>query len=155
MAGIHGPLAGAGDRVSLRLAPTADNVAVARHAVADLVARSGASDETRSSAEVVVTEAFTNAARHAYPHGDGDEIEVSAQTEGDRVEIAVRDHGVGIRPRPAGPGGGRMGLLLIAAIADCVRLRRLPEGGTEVHASVSAASASRALGGSRARACCS
>jgi anti-sigma regulatory factor (Ser/Thr protein kinase) len=136
-----------GDSLSLSLAPSAENVAVARHAVSDLAAQRGASRTLKKAAEMVVTEAFTNAARHAYSNGYGEPIEVIAAGGADRLEIAVRDRGQGFRPRPAPPDGtGRMGLPLMAAVADSVRLLNLPGGGTEVRAEVTPGSAGRALG---------
>jgi anti-sigma regulatory factor (Ser/Thr protein kinase) len=141
--------------VNLMLEPTPENVAVARHAVAELASRQGLDDAVRTSAEVVVTEAFTNAARHAY---SGDEVrgpvEILANAGGDSVEITVRDRGEGIRPRPVGPdSGGRMGLLLIAALADNVHLLHRPDGGTEVYAALSSASAIRALNAAECPGC--
>ena len=131
----------------MSLDPSAENAAVARHAIADLAARRGAPDAVRTSAEVVVTEAFTNAARHAYNHGPPGPIDITAIARADTLEIAVRDRGAGFRPRPVDPSsGGRMGLLLIAAVADCVRFEHPPGGGTEVRASVTPESATRGLG---------
>lgn len=135
-----------GDSLALSLEPNPENAAVARHAVADLADRHGLDDAVRTSAEVVVTEAFTNATRHAYSGEPRGPVEITASAQDGTFEIAVRDHGDGIRPSPASPdGSGRMGLLLIAALADSVRLLHLREGGTEVRAAVTPASAMRGL----------
>jgi anti-sigma regulatory factor (Ser/Thr protein kinase) len=141
------PLAN-GDSLTLTLEPDAENAAVARQAIAELADRRGVETAVRTSAEVVVTEAFTNATCHAYPGGSRSPIEVTASTRGGSFEIIVRDRGDGFRPRPVSPdGGGRMGLLLIAALADSVRLLHLREGGIEVRAAVTPASATRGLVG--------
>ena len=127
--------------VTLELEPVSENAAVARQAVDRLVDRCGL-DRAAAAARIVVTEAFTNAARHAYPNGYRAPITVSARKRGEALEISVRDRGRGIRPRPVDAGaGGRLGLLMIAAVADCVQIARVPSGGTELRARVSAASA--------------
>jgi anti-sigma regulatory factor (Ser/Thr protein kinase) len=146
MTGTDVSVAGPDGSVNLTLEPTPENAAVARHAVAELASRHGLDDAVRTSAEVVVTEAFTNATRHAYTGDDRGPVEIVARARGDSVEITVRDEGGGIRPRPANPdGSGRMGLLLIAALADNLHLLHRPDGGTEVHAALTSASALRAL----------
>jgi anti-sigma regulatory factor (Ser/Thr protein kinase) len=132
--------------LSLTLDPVPENAAVARHAIGDLAHRYRVAGPVRTSAEVVVTEAFTNATRHAYPNDSKAPVEIRASAATDRFEITVRDRGAGFRPRPASPGGGgRMGLLLIAAVADSVRFVHLADGGIEVQAAVTPESASRGL----------
>ncbi|MGH2951369.1 MAG: ATP-binding protein [Solirubrobacterales bacterium] len=146
MAAVGVSLGQGTDSLNLTLDPEPENAAIARHAVGDLAARLGIGDAVRTSAEVVVTEAFTNATRHAYVNGSPAPIEVSASADADQLEISVRDHGTGFRPRPVKPGGGgRMGLLLMAAVADSVRFLHLRGGGTEVCAAVTPESAWRGL----------
>ena len=53
----------------------------------------------------------------------------------DELTITVTDDGEGIRPRPASEGSsGRLGLLLIAALASRMEIARRPEGGTRIEA---------------------
>lgn len=120
--------------VGLTLEPLPANAAVARRAVADEAARAGLGDHVRSDAQVVVTEGFTNAARHA-AGGGGDSVEVHACGDPAGITIVVRDHGRGFRPRPhdANRAGG-FGLALIAALADRLELARQDDGGTELRA---------------------
>ena len=123
--------------ISVELEPVSENAAVAREMVARLVDTCGL-EAAGAAARLVVTEAFTTAARHAYPNGHRAPITVSARRCGEALEISVRDRGRGIRPRPMGPGeGGRLGLLMIAAVSECVQIARVPEGGTELKARVS------------------
>ncbi len=111
---------------------------MARHAISELVDRCGL-PAAALAARVVVTEAFTNAAEHADPGGDLDPITVSAERRGRALEISVRDHGKGFRPRPLqGDARDRLGLAMMAAVADSVRIAKLPEGGTELRARVTA-----------------
>lgn len=122
--------------VSLTLDATVENAAVARRAVAGEARRAGLAEPVTAAAQVVVTESFTNAARHAYSAGPG-RVRIHAHADDEGITVAVRDQGDGIRPHPREPGRiGGLGLLLIAALARRVQLRRLPGGGTEVRARV-------------------
>lgn len=122
---------------SLDLEPTSENAAVAREAVGRLVDSCGL-EAASAAARLVVTEAFINATRHAYPKGHRAPITVSARRCGESLEISVRDRGGGIRPRPMAKGeGGRLGLLMIAAVSEFVQIARVPDGGTELKARVS------------------
>jgi serine/threonine-protein kinase RsbW len=81
---------------------------------------------------MAVTEACTNVVVHAY-EGEGVlEVEMIADEEG--LTIVVRDHGLGIHPRPAGSGAPALGLglPLIAALSDAFELRGSAGMGTEV-----------------------
>lgn len=84
---------------------------------------------------IAVTEACTNAVLHAYPDRPGDATyEVVAWAATGRLEIAVRDAGMGINPRvPSESAGLGLGLPLMLAIGDEVAFRSEEDGtGTEV-----------------------
>lgn len=128
--------------VSLTLDAVPENAATARHAIADAAARAGLDGETVAKAKLVVSEAFTNAAAHAYPEDREGLIEVAAYPDSAGITVVVRDRGEGLRPRPASGGRSeRLGLVLIAALAQSTRLRHLPGGGTELRADIFAGSA--------------
>jgi serine/threonine-protein kinase RsbW len=72
-------------------------------------------------------EALANVADHAYPDGSGD-----VWVDGDRsgagdLTVVVRDRGRWRTP-PADPGLRGRGMMLIAALADRVTVRRGPTG---------------------------
>jgi serine/threonine-protein kinase RsbW len=126
---------------SLKMMLDADlaNAATARRELGAAADRAGLDLETAAKAKVVVSEAFSNAATHAYPEGGDGQIEVTAILDPSGVTVVVRDHGVGLRPRPAsGRTSERLGLLLIAALAESTRLRHLPDGGMELRAEIPA-----------------
>lgn len=126
------------DRVTLSLDAQPANAAVARGAIARAGARAGLEEGTIAAAQLVVSEGFSNAVRHAYPGGRG-QVEVSARAEDGAITIEVRDDGVGFKPRPRPDGAfGGIGLLLIAALAEELQIRRRPEGGIELRALVTA-----------------
>lgn len=118
--------------VGLTLEPQPANAAVARQAVAAEAARAGLGPGVRSAAKVVVTEGFTNAARHA-GGAEGDAVEVRACGDSAGITIVVRDHGGGFSPqRPDASRAGGFGLALIAALSDRLELARQADGGTEM-----------------------
>jgi anti-sigma regulatory factor (Ser/Thr protein kinase) len=136
------PLSPDADSVNLTLEAVPENAAVARRAVTDAAEEVGLDAETVAKARVVVTEAFSNAAAHAYPDGDDGEVEVVAYPDPLGITVVVRDRGDGLQPRPASDRSSeRLGLLVIAALATTTRLRHRPGGGTELRADISAAAA--------------
>jgi anti-sigma regulatory factor (Ser/Thr protein kinase) len=126
-----------GEAVNLTLDAVPENAAVARRAVARAAEQVGLDGETVAKARLVVSEAFSNATAHAYPDERDGEVEVAVYPDPAGITVVVRDHGEGLRPRPAsGATTERLGLLLIAALATTTRLRQLPGGGTEVRADI-------------------
>jgi anti-sigma regulatory factor (Ser/Thr protein kinase) len=69
---------------------------------------------------------------HAYEDEGMLEVEMLAGEDG--LTIVVRDHGLGIQPRPAREGAPALGLglPLIAALSDAFELRGSAGTGTEV-----------------------
>jgi anti-sigma regulatory factor (Ser/Thr protein kinase) len=80
--------------------------------------------------ELALSEAVANAVTYAYPGGEG-EIEVVMRLRHDRVEVVVRDQGVGpVAQRDI--GGRGFGLLLMRALSDRLEIRAVPGKGTTV-----------------------
>ena len=117
-----------------------DQVATARHAVAEFGREAGLDREALHDLETIVTEACMNSAAHAYSDQDG-RIELAADVRGDEVAVVVRDHGVGIIPRPAPMANHRLGLVLIAALASHLEIRSRAGEGTELRVTLRAGSA--------------
>lgn len=122
-------------RVNLSLAARPEQAALAREAVAEVAAKSNLHDGLTADAQLVVTEAFTNAVRHAYSEPEGEWVTVAVEADEAGISILVRDSGAGFRPHVSRAGSiGGLGIGLIAALSQRFELRRLPEGGTEVKA---------------------
>lgn len=125
--------------VTLRLALTAraENIAVVRQAIAGMAAALGADSDLVDDIKTAVSEAVTNVVVHAYPDDVEGPVEVLASTRGQRLEIVVRDQGIGMQPRPLSPTEPslRVGLALIGALANGVEIRGERERGTEVRIS--------------------
>ena len=108
-------------------------VALARDEFAALADRHGATDEQVNEIRLLISEAVTNAVRHAYPgraRRAGSVHAVAAVCPGG-VTMLVCDDGVGPRIRSGHPGGG-WGWPLMAALSDRFTIRRRSNGGTEV-----------------------
>jgi serine/threonine-protein kinase RsbW/stage II sporulation protein AB (anti-sigma F factor) len=104
----------------LTLAAVPESIRAIRTAIADVAVQAGASPATVAAIRLAVSEAVTNAVRHAYDEGSvSGEIRACARVEHDGEDllvVAVSDDGPGLRPRPDSPGLG-LGLPLIAQSA--------------------------------------
>ena len=81
-----------------------------------------------------VTEACNNVVLHAYPRGPGT-LHVELRAQPDLLEVIVRDHGVGIRPRLQSSRAqiAGIGIPVIQSLAQRVEFRRpASRAGTEV-----------------------
>ena len=118
----------------LTVAALPENLAVVRQAVAGFAEGAGFDDSAISDLKTITTEACMNAVVHAYPEGEPGPIEVTADTRSKDLEVVVRDSGYGFKPRPIDPREDslRIGLPLIAALADGFEISGGPDGGTEV-----------------------
>jgi anti-sigma regulatory factor (Ser/Thr protein kinase) len=116
-------------RLSLEAEPA--SVGIARRAVAELAARSGAGEPALGDVKTVVSEACANVVRHAYGPGGGS-FELEATREDAELEIVVRDIGRGLQPQLASGPSLRLGLGLISALSRGYEISRHGERGTEV-----------------------
>jgi serine/threonine-protein kinase RsbW len=117
--------------MELALAARAENIAIVRHVLGSLGEAYEVPEEKLSDIRLAVTEACANVVVHAYPDDEEGQMEVVASMEDETLTVLVRDSGCGIRPRPDSPGLG-LGLSLIAALAESVRLGHGDEERTEV-----------------------
>ncbi|WP_243374296.1 sensor histidine kinase [Microvirga solisilvae] len=90
--------------------------ATARHIAVDLQAEPILIDLGRAvPLALAVTEAITNAFKHAFDPGQGGRIQVIAQRSGSQIEICVKDNGKGCSD--ASENNGSLGMKLIRAFA--------------------------------------
>jgi serine/threonine-protein kinase RsbW len=105
-----------------RLPARPQSIARLRHAAAAFADRHGASDRQREDIALAVSEAVSNAVRHAYGDRTGDgTVELQAQVRSRTLEILVCDEGDGMRSHSSSPGMG-IGLSLIEQIAQDVTI---------------------------------
>jgi anti-sigma regulatory factor (Ser/Thr protein kinase) len=116
----------------LRVPARAENVFVVRQALTGIGQALDLDRALIDDIKIAVTEACTNVVLHAYRDADGP-LEVEAWPTEGRLLVVVRDRGEGITPRaePPSPGLG-LGMPLIAALTEEMRIAHGPDGGTEV-----------------------
>jgi anti-sigma regulatory factor (Ser/Thr protein kinase) len=133
-------------RLDLSLRADPSSVRAAREAVATMASVLGVSRDVVDDMRLCVSEAVTNAVRHAYPSEPG-EVQVSCDRFGAGTLVVVRDFGLGATPphSPQGPDGG-FGWKIIEVLADGFSVTSSPEDGTEAWMSFGT-SAGRAIGG--------
>ena len=130
MSGREGPAAKNFFRPSLALVKPAEpqTVSILRRAAVDFATAHGAPSEILDDIALAVSEAATNAVKHANAGADGI-VEMTAAIADDWVDIRVRDRGKGFGTKPS--DGLGLGLSIIASVA--VYLTICQEGhGTEV-----------------------
>jgi anti-sigma regulatory factor (Ser/Thr protein kinase) len=107
-----------------------ESVPQLRAAVSELARELGVDDETLANVRLALTEALANALSHGY-HGADGTIEVDAHAAPPVLVVSVRDRGVGVANALPSSGLG-MGLKLIAACTEDLRIWEPLDGGTEV-----------------------
>ncbi len=107
-----------------------DSVAVARAELASFASGAGASDTLVDGVRLAVSEAVTNAVRHAYPAEPG-EVRVRARVGDQGLEVVVSDDGCGVHS-DTHDGGLGFGLALIYEVSDQMTLAPRADGGTDV-----------------------
>ena len=117
--------------IELALPARAANIAIVRHAFGALGEAFAVDEQILSNIRLAVTEACTNVVIHAYPDGREGPLEVFATLREEKLEVVVRDEGLGIAPRADSPGLG-LGLPLIASLTESVQLGRDDDERTEV-----------------------
>jgi serine/threonine-protein kinase RsbW len=104
-------------------------IAVARQVATAVALVAGMDAEGVQDVKVAVTEAVTNAVRHAYPDSAPGPVTFAAWTTSGTVVLSVRDDGVGFHA-----DGGResgVGMLTMAALTSELSVRT-SERGTEL-----------------------
>lgn len=121
------------ENVRLRLLGTSANVVLVRTLLEDVAQALGLSALEADALYTAVEEACKNVVHHAYDGVEGP-LELELYAQGEHTEVAVRDHGIGIRPRlgeRTQPHVG-IGLPMVHALTRRVIYTNLDEGGTEV-----------------------
>jgi serine/threonine-protein kinase RsbW len=112
----------AGTSLHERLPARSQSIARLRHAATAFAERHGASGSQREDIALAVSEAVSNAVRHAYPGRNRDgTVELHARMSDAMLEVLVCDDGDGMRPRSANPGLG-LGLALIRQVTQDLQL---------------------------------
>jgi anti-sigma regulatory factor (Ser/Thr protein kinase) len=119
--------------VRLQLSNRSENVLVVREMLSGVAEAVTLENSDLYDIRTAVTEACNNVVVHAY-EGEEGPLEVDLRVSPDAVEVVVRDHGVGIRPRirSADEAALGIGLPLIQALVHSVEFSDANGRGTEV-----------------------
>jgi anti-sigma regulatory factor (Ser/Thr protein kinase) len=99
--------------------------------MAAIARKCGLGHDRIGDVKLAVSEAVTNAVRHAYRDQEPGDVIATAHIESGILRIVIADTGRGMAPRSDSPGLG-LGLPLISHAADTVEVMRKSPG-TEVH----------------------
>ena len=122
--------------VRLTIPAKAEYIALGRLALTAIARVRPLSEETLSDLKLALTEACTNAVRHAYREGRQGSVEILYQLEPDRLVVEVGDDGQGFEPEAVEGSGngdlseGGLGIAIIRAIADEVEIGERESGGS-------------------------
>jgi|SRR4249919_3377178 len=119
-----------GPRLELSLPALPTSARRARVAVAAAVAELGIDQRVVDDIRLCVSEAVTNAVRHAYG-SDAGTVEITVVDRDPGVVVVVRDFGSGVMGLPRNGAGG-FGLAIIDALSDDCALSSVSGAGTEV-----------------------
>jgi anti-sigma regulatory factor (Ser/Thr protein kinase) len=120
---------GGSEDLGISLPAVPDSVTALRWMARDFACDRGADDGLAGDVMLAVSEAVTNAVKHAYPAAGGGAVELLATVAGGKqLEVVVRDGGAGFRPG-ASEGLGA-GLMLMRECADAVVVDDGPGGVT-------------------------
>ena len=106
------------------------SVAAARRDVARFAYAASAREQAVDDLRLAVSEAVTNAVRHAYPSRVG-EIRIEASSADGQIEVTVSDDGCGVNA-DSDRGGLGIGLSLICELSDQMVLTPRSGRGTDV-----------------------
>ncbi|MDQ6836318.1 MAG: ATP-binding protein [Actinomycetota bacterium] len=116
--------------LSLKLPTQAASVPLARRAVCQFAAQSGADETLIDAVRLATSEALTNAVVHAY-RGEPGSVYVTAAAPSGELWVLIADDGGGLEPQADRPGLG-LGLALIAQVSDELAIVPRAGRGTEV-----------------------
>ncbi|HZQ04743.1 MAG TPA: ATP-binding protein [Gaiellaceae bacterium] len=119
----------------LTIPAKAEYIMLGRLALTSLARVQELADEELSDLKLALTEACTNAVRHAYADGDG-VVEIDYRLYPDRIVVEVSDSGGGFSPPETSESEedllteGGLGIAIIRALADELEIGDRPGGGS-------------------------
>jgi serine/threonine-protein kinase RsbW len=125
---------GEGRVVRLTIPARAEYITLCRLALTGISRLRPLSEEVLADLKLALTEAASNAVRHAYPEESG-VVRIVYELHPDRLAIEVTDEGEGFDPNEEATGGtpeslseGGLGIAIIRAIADELEIGPQPGG---------------------------
>ncbi|MFN2467723.1 MAG: ATP-binding protein [Gaiellaceae bacterium] len=123
--------------VKLTIPARAEFIILGRLALTGLCRARDVPDDVLRDLKLALTEACTNAVRHAYEDGGDGEVEILYELGEDRIAIEVADGGGGFDPPESGNGSselgeGGLGIAIIKALTDEFEVASAPDGGSRL-----------------------
>jgi anti-sigma regulatory factor (Ser/Thr protein kinase) len=119
--------------LELTLPARPESVSVARQAVSGLADAFAWNAEFIADLKIAVSEACSNVVAHAYPdEGDAGPLLLRVWVDDVTLVVSVADEGRGITPTLSKGAGLGLGLPLMAALSDEVRVKSGADGATQV-----------------------
>ena len=128
------------DYIEMKFPSSAEYVGLIRLTLSGVLSRAGASYDQIEDSKIAVSEAVTNAVKHAYGEDESGEVLIGFAIYSNKVEIIVADHGQSFNyeevKEELGPYSedenvnylreGGLGLFLIETLMDEVYLKKDP-----------------------------
>lgn len=128
------------DYIEMKFPSSAEYVGLIRLTLSGVLSRAGASYDQIEDSKIAVSEAVTNAVKHAYSEDESGEVLIGFAIYSNKVEIIVADHGQSFNyeevKEELGPYSedenvnylreGGLGLFLIETLMDEVYLKKDP-----------------------------
>jgi serine/threonine-protein kinase RsbW len=114
------------NRFSLKIPGRTDNLEIIREFVIGIAKKFGFKDESISEIELAVDEACANVIKHAYHYDQNKKIDITVETNGQKLTITISDQGKGFDPekletpeqRLQKHARGGLGIALIKKVMD-------------------------------------
>jgi serine/threonine-protein kinase RsbW len=114
------------NRFSLKIPSRTDNLEIIREFVVGIAKKFGFRDESISEIELAVDEACANVIKHAYHNDKNKKIDITVETNGQKLTITISDQGLGFDPeklesseqRLQKHARGGLGIALIKKVMD-------------------------------------
>jgi anti-sigma regulatory factor (Ser/Thr protein kinase) len=113
------------------LPAVAANVGALRRGLTEALVARGTDAQRVGDVALVVSEALSNAAVHAYVGRSPGPVALAAAVSYGTLRVTVTDLGRGMIPRTDSPGLG-LGVVLMGRLADVLEISEPAAGGTEV-----------------------
>jgi serine/threonine-protein kinase RsbW len=120
--------------VALTIPAKAEYIVLCRLALSGLARVRALEPVVVADLKLALTEACSNAVRHAYNEQRSGEVEVRYELEDDKLSVEVVDEGIGFDPEAAVAGAGNaldeggLGISIIRAIVDELDIRSTDSG---------------------------
>ena len=128
------------NKFSLKIPSRTENLSIIREFIINIAKKFGFNDNSISEIELAVDEACANVIKHAYQFNENKKIDITVETNGQKLTIIISDRGKGFDPKTIEPAEERLhkharsgfGIALIKKVMDEVSFDIHPGSHNEV-----------------------